>query len=56
MWPRFNLWVGELPPAVGAAKIVIIKMKNKGVPVGAQQIKNLNSIHDDAGSITGLAQ
>ena len=29
---------------------------NSGVPVVAQQIKNLTSMHEDMGSIPGLAQ
>ena len=30
--------------------------KNKGVPIVAKQVKNPTSIHEDAGSIFGLAQ
>ena len=32
------------------------EIKNRGVPIVAQQVKNLISIHEDAGSIPGLAQ
>ena len=32
------------------------KKANLGVRVVAQRIKNLTSIHDDVGSISGLAQ
>lgn len=32
------------------------KMCIKGVPVGAQQLKNPTSIHEDTGSIPGLTQ
>ena len=32
------------------------KNSHVGVPVVAQQVKNLTSIHEEAGSIPGLAQ
>ena len=32
------------------------KTKKQGVPVVAQRVKNPTSIHEDAGSIPGLAQ
>ena len=32
------------------------KKKKVGVPVVAKQVKNLTSIHQDVGSIPGLAQ
>ena len=43
----------ELPYASGVA----IKKKSKiGVPVVAQQLTNLTSIHEDAGSIPDISQ
>ena len=32
------------------------KMNGWGIPTAARQVKNLTSIHDDVGSIPGLAQ
>ena len=44
----------EVPCALGAA---LNKTKKKyGVPVVAQQLRNPTSIHEDVGSIPGLAQ
>ena len=48
----------ELPYTAGVA-IKTNKQTNKqnsGVPAVAQQVKNLTSIHEDAGSIPGLVQ
>ena len=35
---------------------VLIHVKNKGVPIMAQRVKNPTSLHEDTGSIPGLAQ
>ena len=32
------------------------KLRSKGVPIVAQQVKNQTSIHEDVSSIPGLAQ
>ena len=36
--------------------LILFKIKNFGVPVVAQWVKNLTGIHEDVGSIPGLAQ
>ena len=35
---------------------IIVKNHFSGVPIVAQQVKNLPNIHEDVGSIPGLAQ
>ena len=37
-------------------RILGFKSNHAGVPTEAQRVKNLTSIHEDAGSISGLAQ
>ena len=37
-------------------EMAIIKKSRSGVPTVAQQVKNLNSIHEDVGSIPDLTQ
>ena len=49
----------EPPYAEGAALEKTKRQKKKGVigvPIAAYQVKNSTSIHQDAGSIPGLAQ
>ena len=36
--------------------MLYLELEFRGVPVVAQQIKNLISIHEDVGSIPGLSQ
>ena len=42
--------------ALDKMKHAHFKTPIKGVPVVAQRVKNLTSIHEDVGSIPGLAQ
>ena len=34
----------------------MLNIKRQGVPIVAQQVKNLTGIHEDVGSIPGLTQ
>ena len=52
-----SLWLAENKcPLALTASFVDSKTGIWGVPIVAQQNKNLTSIHEDAGSIPGLAQ
>ena len=44
-----DLWPGKVT-------LPLLKKKKNAVPVVAQQIKNLTSIHEGVGSIPGLTQ
>ena len=41
---------------MGCISEIIFFKQTQGVPTGAQQVKNQTNIHEDAGSIPGLAQ
>ena len=60
LWDRLQLWLGLYPwprnfhmPRVWSKQK---QNKSPGVPIVAQRVKNPTSIHEDAGSIPGLAQ
>ena len=56
---RIQSLAQELPYAVVAAvklKKLFFSKDGLGVPVVAQQVTNLTSIHEDMGSVPGLAQ
>ena len=52
------MWTKTSPPGLGRLKGLDLNSKDnekQGVPIVAQQVKNLSSIHEDAGLILGLA-
>ena len=56
---RIQSLAQELPYAVVAAvklKKLFFSKDGLGVPVVAQQVTNLTSIHEDMGSVPGLTQ
>ena len=46
----------QTPKGIGYLIKLLFKYEIIGVPIVAQQVKNLTSIHEDSGSIPGLIQ
>ena len=47
---------GTLLRGKGQERPSSLSIEELGIPIGAQQVKNPTSIHEDKGSIPGLAQ
>ena len=53
---RSDLWLSEAGTGWGKWMKAIKRYRHLGVPTVVQRVKNPTSIHEDAGSIPGLAQ